>query len=346
MASHGRGGVARLVLGSVAERLIHNSTVPVVLVKATDPVRVPALQRILVALDGSSFAELGLEHAREIAGAETTLVLLRVVEPVLEAVGADPSVFLVDEAATSGAQSEAAAYLEKEVATLKAHGVAAESQVSRGRPSTEILRVAKESSTDAIVMATHGFTGPTRLLMGSVADEVARHADQTLFLLSVRMAAARLAGDRAVRDLMTRDGEVIRDDEPVVVALRKLLRRRISGAPVVSQNGELQGVISEQDLLTWHRELTEELARDDSRLNSAEYLNVIQSTTVGKLVSRPAISIEENAEISAETRLLTERQIQRLPVTQDGRLVGIISRADILKGMAAHWEAVAEPVVG
>ena len=113
-----------------------------------------------------------------------------------------------------------------------------------------------------MVMATHGHTGASRVLLGSVADRVVRHAELPIFLVSARALAARAVGPRTVRELMTRDLATLRDDESIGAALRKLLRRRVSGAPVVDAAGKLVGVISEHDLLEWQAAELERLTRD------------------------------------------------------------------------------------
>ena len=68
---------------------------------------------------------------------------------------------------------------------------------------------------------------------------------------------------------MTRDPVVLRTHEALVVVARKLLRWRISGAPVVSDNGQLVGFISEKDLVSWHAKMIESLSSDDARLDPA-----------------------------------------------------------------------------
>ena len=58
-------------------------------------------------------------------------------------------------------------------------------------------------------------------------------------------------------------------------------------------------------------------------------------------MSHPAITIDAGASLTEAVHLLQERQLRRLPVTENGQLVGIITRADVLKAMAAQWEATA-----
>jgi CBS domain-containing protein len=196
----------------------------------------------------------------------------------------------------------------------------------------------EKSNADAVVMTTHGHTGPTRWLMGSVADEVFRHTDRPVMLVSARTLIRRVADPFMVRDLMARDVEYVSEDETVISVARKLLRRRISGAPVLSRDGELVGVITEHDLLNWHAQVVNELEKNENSLDPTVYAERVSNETIEHLYNKPAVSIDEAADLNAATRILIDRRIRRLSVTSNGRLVGIISRADILKGMAANWE--------
>jgi CBS domain-containing protein len=174
-----------------------------------------------------------------------------------------------------------------------------------------------------------------------VADEVFRHTDRPVMLVSARTLTTRVAGPFRVRDLMTRDVEYVGEHETVISVARKLLRRRISGAPVVAADGRLVGVVTEHDLLNWHTKVVDELAKDEASLDPAIYAQRVSTETIEDLYNRPAISIDESADLNAATRILTERRIRRLSVTSNGHLVGIISRADILKGMTQNWERLA-----
>jgi nucleotide-binding universal stress UspA family protein/predicted transcriptional regulator len=340
MASHGRGGLARLVLGSVAERIMHQATVPVFLVRAGEHPQSPAFRRVLVPLDGSVLAERGLDQALEITASDATIVVVRVVEPVYDVIGATETALVENVEATDNEERAAKTYLDQ-LAASRGSRVRMELVVRRGRSGAELLEAIQKANVDAVVMTTHGNTGPTRWLMGSVADEVFRHTDRPVMLVSARTLTSRVAGPFRVRDLMTRDVEYVSEQETVISVARKLLRRRISGAPVVSQDGELLGVITEHDLLNWHAKVVDELAKDESSLDPAVYAKRVGSETIHDLYNKPAISVDEGADLNAATRILLERRIRRLSVTSNGRLVGIISRADILKGMTQNWERLA-----
>lgn len=340
MATHGRGGLGRLLFGSVAERVLQQATQPILLVRSGAPaVQAPTLDRLLVPLDGSALAERALDAAQDLAGGGVTLVLLQAIPPVLQTIpGVEAPVPVVDDAATQRALDEAERYLREVGATVDAARYSVETTVRRGEAAEQILAAAGELAVDLVVMASHGRTGAERWWLGSVADEVVRHADRPLFLVSARALAARVIGPYTVRDVMTREPATVRDDEPLVSAVRKLLRRRVSGVPVVNAAGDLVGVVSEHDLVAWQLRLVDEMAKG-SDLAPADCADRLESTRAGEVMSRPPVTIDEGAPLGAALRLFEERRVRRLPVTRDGRLVGIISLADALKAMADQWAA-------
>jgi nucleotide-binding universal stress UspA family protein/predicted transcriptional regulator len=342
MASHGRGGLGRFLLGSVAERVLQEATIPILLVPAGIEQPTPTtFSRLLIPLDGSGLAERAIEAARGLVAKEARLVLLQVVAPMERRVFSDEgAVTVADEKATKHAADRAEQYLER----LRESRDLAEistSAVRIGQPGPSIVAAAREHAVDVIVMASHGRTGAARWWLGSVADEVVRQAGRPVYLVSARALAARVAGEFTVRDVMTRDVALVKDDEPVISALRKLLRRRVSGLPVVNADWRVVGIISEADLLRWQERFANE-ATKHPELSPAEYARRLEADGVRGLMSHPPVTIEESAPLSAARRLLADHEIRRLPVTRDGRLIGVVARADLLKAMAEQYLATVE----
>jgi nucleotide-binding universal stress UspA family protein len=174
MATHGRGGIARFVLGSVAQGVSQHSSVPVLLVRPgmEHSASWPAFRRILIPLDGSPLAEPGLEFARSVAIRDATMVLVRVVEPILLGTLSTESGSRVDEPATHAALIEAAAEFRELATRLQRAGYTVQNHVRRGQARIEILAAIRESAADLVVMTTHGRTGAARWMLGSVADYV------------------------------------------------------------------------------------------------------------------------------------------------------------------------------
>ena len=145
-------------------------------------------KRAIVPLDGSPLAEAILPFLMDIAGPlDMAIVLVRVLEPVPPAVMEGLRHELVDigEARTR----EAERYLGVLAENLRRRGVDVTCQVRSGRPDVEIVEAARETGADLIAMSTHGRSGLGRLLFGSVAEQVLRHADVPVFLM--RQTASR-----------------------------------------------------------------------------------------------------------------------------------------------------------
>jgi nucleotide-binding universal stress UspA family protein len=201
MGTRGRGGLQRMLLGSVADRVVRTADVPVALVRGGDGVVLPAgrLTRLLVPLDSSELSELSLPFARDLAqraGAE--LHLLQVVEPISigGAAGYPPEMAFLSPDAYAGLmndlEQQAREYLTDTAQPLRDAGITVTISVKVGLPVDDTLRTAGEVGADAIVMATHGRGGMRRVLLGSVATGVVGRG--TLPLIVVPARAAMSAG--------------------------------------------------------------------------------------------------------------------------------------------------------
>lgn len=199
MTTHGRSGLTRVWLGSVADTLIHHVAVPLLLLRphesASPPEHVTTFRRIIIPLDGSLFAEqiidraLGLDPARQ-----AEYILLQVIEPFVRlGYGGAASVPISAEYEVSmHRQTATQRYLESVAQHMRAGGRQVRTQVAiEERPAVVILRYAQEHQADLIAMATHGRGGPARLLVGSVADKVLRGADCPVLLYRPRELAAQ-----------------------------------------------------------------------------------------------------------------------------------------------------------
>ena len=161
MATHGRTGLGRTVQGSVADRVLRASTLPVVLLRAGAH-EVSQLRTLLVPIDGTADGAVALSAAAPLARACNAHLL------VVHAV----------EALTNGAS-----YPEAIAARLRGLGLDAEGRVVNGRPADVVASVADEAGADLIVMSTHARSGPIRTLLGSVADEVVRRSQRPVLLV-------------------------------------------------------------------------------------------------------------------------------------------------------------------
>lgn len=188
MSTHGRGGLERAWLGSVADRLIRHVRTPLLLVRPGEEDRgpqEPSIRRVLVPLDGSELAEGALTPAVRVARqVEASLELLRVVNPAM--LTESPYIPATPEDSEEYAarqRKEAQSYLTGVAERLRADGVeVAEVGVHDGAPASTILGRAA-AGADLIAMATHGRGGLKRWLVGSVSDKVLRGADVPVMLV-------------------------------------------------------------------------------------------------------------------------------------------------------------------
>jgi len=142
-----------------------------------------------------------------------------------------------------------------------------------------------------------------------------------------------------VRDVMTRAVLDVRPDTPLKVVAQRLIEHRISGLPVVDEAGRVIGVVSEGDLLVKEQPVDSIRHRPLARLfgESAETRQLLakaEARTAGDAMTSPAITIEASRPVAAAATLMIQRKVNRLPVTEDGRLVGIVTRADVVRTFA------------
>jgi nucleotide-binding universal stress UspA family protein len=197
MTTHGRTGLSRLWLGSVADAVVRQDSMPVLMVRpeerSIEMDEHPLYSHVLIPLDGSTAAELALEDAVSLGGlAHARYTLARVVAPVLVPVHSyamSGAAVRPDEDATSAEMQAAREYLEQQAARLGETGLRVQTTVRLGgHPAETVLSVARDVQADLIAMCTHRH-GAARFIMGSVADKVLRGGDLPLLLMRPRGAA-------------------------------------------------------------------------------------------------------------------------------------------------------------
>lgn len=139
-----------------------------------------------------------------------------------------------------------------------------------------------------------------------------------------------------VRDVMTRSVFTVRRTTPLKDVARLLVDNGVSGVPVIDDDGTAVGVVSEADFLVKeqgaqairHRRLARLLG--ESALAQVQ-LGKVAATTAGEAMTSPAISISPSRPIHEAAQLMTDSRVNRLPVIENGRLVGIVTRADLVR---------------
>lgn len=204
MASHARGGIARITLGSVTDYLIRNTDVPVLVVKpqvsATAGAVGESVNRIVVPLDGSGLAEEILPQVALLAsGSKATVSLLQVLTPVTYS---QKQIMQPGLPWWDGDIAAANEYLERVAAHLTEAGITVTKDVVLSENAAgAILDYATRARADLIAIATRGTGGLGRLVFGSVADEVTRKATTSILVFHPRTIVAESTnGDAAAAE--------------------------------------------------------------------------------------------------------------------------------------------------
>ena len=166
--------------------------------------------------------------------------------------------------------------------------------------------------------------------------------------MSVRAEGERTMLDEAIftaGDLMTRDVAVVYPETSLLDAVKLMAKRRISGVPVVDHDGTIVGMLSEGDLVRWHEGYSERQARwldmlaDGFQLAPA-FLEGIreQQRKVKSVMAHGVTTVTEATPAREVAHLMHTKNIKRVPVTRDGKLVGILARSDLVRALAQKLE--------
>ena len=187
MATHGRSGMNRWLLGSVAEKVLRGGTNPLLLVRATEEAKAEAtLKSIVVPLDGSELAESVLPTVAELAKTlKLAVVLFRAYNIPTSAYASGEGYYAVNyEELLTAMREEAVDYLEKRTEAVKKLGIANVSYVAQeGFAADEIISLARKSQDNLIAMCTHGRSGVKRWMLGSITETVVRHSSDPVLVI-------------------------------------------------------------------------------------------------------------------------------------------------------------------
>jgi len=143
-------------------------------------------------------------------------------------------------------------------------------------------------------------------------------------------------------DVMTRNVVTVGPETPTRTLAKLLLEKRFSAVPVIGDNGAVIGMVGESDLITseigaraprrgWWLELLAE--GEDLAPEFVDYLKAADRP-VREVMTAPVITVAEDTPVEAIAQTLQAHNIKRVPVLRDGRIVGIVSRADLVRALA------------
>lgn len=190
MATHGRGAISRLWLGSVADGFLRQADRPIILVRPEENAEPPAsfdhrFETLLIPLDGSELSECAMHHA--IAFGElfdSAYHLTRIVSYPLDVASPYlPHTAQMNQQIMDDARTGSAEYLEAHAENMRRRGLRVTTSVAiDAQPGHGILSEAEAVGSDMVAMATHGRKGLSRVILGSAADKVLRGIHSPLLL--------------------------------------------------------------------------------------------------------------------------------------------------------------------
>ena len=280
-------------------------------------------RHILVALDGSESSNRALAAALRLAVEAKGEVWALSVEEHLPRYAA--SVGEVEEA-----KHEMDAYFRKvqdeaqrQAALL---GMRLRTVTQAGHAAATIVRFARERGFDLVVL------GGSARGLGGTADKVVEQAPCSVLI--VREAPLSMN----VEDIMARDVAAVQPDTPLGDVVELLIRRGIKAVPVVDAEGSVVGMITGGDLLERgglrHRlSLVKTL---DTEIVAGQLRDLTSGGQTAHDVMTPdPLTLRARTRVSAAARIMAERRFKRLPVVdEDGKLVGILARLDVLRSVA------------
>jgi nucleotide-binding universal stress UspA family protein len=196
MATHGRSGIKRWAIGSVADKVARYARQPVMIIRAKSDhrhaIKSGTLKKIIVPLDGSPASEAVIPYIGELADKlKAEVILFQAMADLYHLTSTGKVIIKVPytEKEIEQFKADTIRYLEKVGERLKAKGISTKFEVTVGDPAEEIINLADKTGADLVAMSTHGRSGIARWALGSVADKVL-HAGNTPLLL-VRASGAQ-----------------------------------------------------------------------------------------------------------------------------------------------------------
>lgn len=144
------------------------------------------------------------------------------------------------------------------------------------------------------------------------------------------------------KDIMKKDVIVVSEDMTVEELGRLFIEKGISGAPVVDKDGRLKGIVTENDLISRNKRLHiptflrlfDAIIPLESLGTIEEEIRKMTASTVAEICTKDVITVDEDTPIEEIATLMVEKRIHLLPVVSGEKLVGIIGRHEVLRGIS------------
>jgi len=145
------------------------------------------------------------------------------------------------------------------------------------------------------------------------------------------------------KDIMTEEVITVKPETTIEELARLLMKRQISGAPVVDDKGKIVGIVTENDLISKNSRLhiptilrlfDAYIPLGTSKMESD--IRKMAASTVEDICTKEIITVDEEASVEYIATIMTEKRIHILPVVREGKLVGIIGKKDLIKGISGE----------
>jgi CBS-domain-containing membrane protein len=288
------------------------------------------VKRILVGLDGSPLGRLAFHTALNLA------ILSRgsVIGVTVREVPRETRPEAVDWSDVQQLQTAAEEH-------TRAAGVAFSGVSRAGHAAQTLSDQARERAADLIVLGATGVEYPWSPTIGGTATRVAHDGPCHVLVVRPRPAVQH------VRDVMVPGVSAVTPETPLSEVVELLLRRNVKAVPVVDGRRHVTGTITGGDLLRrgdldLRLSIQQELDQDALRDRLAR---LAQGRKAARdVMTHPVHTVDADADLGSAIRLMATRRVKRLPVVdRQGRLIGMVSRADVLRAIAALPEAAQEP---
>ena len=337
VGSQGRSALGRLLLGSVSRKVATEARCSVRVARATVK-KDDHAARIIIGVDGSSCAEAAVDAVTSRywpAGVETRIITAT--EP-FHMYGETPAM----------QRSRVRVFQDEAMMKISEAGLAVSSKAIEGDPKRALIDEADAWGANCIFVGSRGLNGAMqRFFLGSVSTGVVTNAPCSVEVVrSAGCSAERPAeeegvGKVKVLDVMTKDVIAVRADTTVQEIARLLREHRIGGVPVIDGEGEVIGMVNDGDLFLKQKRfpygpmgapaLFDQFVEPE---NIAEIYQEARHLTAADVMTKAVKTVDTQDQVGQVAETMMVNGLRRLPVAHDRKLVGIISRSDIIHLLA------------
>lgn len=143
------------------------------------------------------------------------------------------------------------------------------------------------------------------------------------------------------KDIMTKDVITVKSDAPIEELAKILIEHKISGVPVLNESGELDGIVTENDLISQNKRLHiptfirlfDAFIMIERPSKIEKEIKKMAATIVGDICIKDVITITEDTPIEDIATIMAEKKVHLIPVVEGRKIRGIIGKMDLIKGM-------------